>query len=114
MTSPTLRVSKGSGHFSNRQRHAVHCLEVGIQPLTEVKPFLLAAMTGQGVSFGFMHRRCVYKNLGNDPRPQTIAQAVWHGVINRDLVFDRASRRGGLKIRHAAGERGRSSESAGV
>jgi len=114
VATPAFGVFEAAGHFAESAGHFVHGDEVGIHALGDIEPGFLGGVRGESGAFPFVDGRGVDEEFGQDKFVEWAAQAVGHGVVDRDFVGDVFSFGRGAEVGHAAGEGGGDGEAGGV
>ena len=86
MASPAFGQGKDTAHPAHLHGHPVECIQVGSRALTGLQPLLLALVASKHFTFAVHDGRDIHKQAGLDHLPETIAEAMGKGVIERDVA----------------------------
>ena len=114
MAAPSLGEGEAARHLTDRARHLVHGIEVGVHALTRIEPGFLARVRGQGVTFCGLHFRGIDIGARDNQSAEAVAQSVRHRVIKRHVAGYGGAPGNSPVIGHAADERGGDGKATGI
>lgn len=104
VAAPALGMSERARHPADFERQCVHGAHIIPHSLGAIQPVPLAGVRRESLPFRFVKGARIDKRSGDDAAAEGVAEAMWHGVVDRDLSVHGLAGRMGAEVWNPPGE----------